>query len=381
VVSEIARMMPPSVVELLRELIRIPSVNPDGDPGTDGVGEQRVAEYLQDLLRGIGAEVELREVEPGRPNLVARFPGGEGKPRLLFAPHTDTVSVKGMVIDPFAGDVRDGRVWGRGASDTKGSITAMVWALAQCGDRLGELSHEIWFAGLMGEEAGLQGSKALAAEESFDFVIAGEPTGLDVVNATKGCTWATVRTRGRAVHASMPERGMNAIYQMTEVVRFLRDEVGAELAAMADAVLGSPTMSVGVIAGGSKANIVPDACELRVDFRTIPGQSLDSVFERVRGMRPEVEVEVYAAEPMLTDAGHPVIGRLESLGAKCVGAPWFCDGANFASRGVPAVAVGPGSIAQAHTEDEFIAVADLEAGAEFFERFLRSLSLTTDGHG
>ncbi len=365
--------MPPNVVEFLRELIRIPSVNPDGDPGTDGVGEQRIAEYLRDLLESIGAEVELREVETGRPNLVAKFPGGEGKPRLLLAPHLDTVSVKGMVIDPFAGEVRDGRVWGRGASDTKGSIAAMIWALARCGDRLGSLTHEIWFGGLMGEEAGLQGSRALATEEGFDFVIAGEPTGLDVVNATKGCTWATIRTRGHAVHASMPERGTNAIYQMTDIVTWLRNEIGSELAATTDAVLGSPTVSVGVISGGSKANIVPDACEVRVDFRTIPGQSLAGVFERIRAMVPAVEVELAEAEPMLTDAGHPLIGRLESLGASCVGAPWFCDGANFASKRIAAVAVGPGSIAQAHTEDEFIAVADLERGAEFFERFLRSL--------
>ncbi len=367
-------MMPASVVELLRELIRIPSVNPDGDPGTDGVGEQAVAGYLAELLGSLGAEVELREVEPGRPNLLARFPGGAGKPRLLLAPHTDTVSVKGMSIDPFAAEVRDGRVWGRGASDTKGSIAAMVWALGACGaGRLGGLSHEIWFAGLMGEEAGLQGSAALAAEEDFDFVIAGEPTDLRVVNATKGCAWATLRTTGRAVHASMPEGGTNAIYQMADVVRFLRDEVAGELAEMVDPVLGAPTLSVGVINGGSKANIVPDACELRVDFRTVPGQSLDGVFERIRAMRPEIGVETYAAGPMATDAGHPVIGTLRSLGAECVGAPWFCDGANFAARGVPAVAIGPGSIAQAHTENEFIAVADLEGGAEFFERFLRGL--------
>ncbi len=363
--------MPANVVELLRELIRIPSVNPDGDPGTDGVGEQRVAEYLRRVLEAVGADVELRDVEPGRPNLLARFPGGEGKPRLLLAPHTDTVSVRGMVVDPFAGETRDGRIWGRGASDTKGSIAAMVWALGRCGGDLAKCSHEIWFAGLMGEEAGLLGSAALAAEEEFDFVIAGEPTGLDVVNVTKGCTWATLRTRGRAVHASMPERGTNAIYAMADVVGFLRDEVAAELAAMADPLLGSSTVSVGVIAGGSKANIVPDTCELKVDFRTVPGQSLNGIFDRIRAMG--VEVELQAAEPMRTDPGHPLIDKLGVLGGKCVGAPWFCDGANFAARGTPAIALGPGSILQAHTEDEFITVADLERGADFFERFLRSL--------
>ncbi len=367
-------MMPADATELLRDLVRIPSVNPDGDPGTTETGEARIADYLSELLGSMGAEVELREVEAGRPNVLARFPTGRaGKPKLLLAPHTDTVSVLGMRIDPFGAELRDGRVWGRGASDTKGSMAAMLWALGQLGESVADLSHEIWFAGLMGEEAGLQGSKALAAEEQFDFVIVGEPTSLQTVHATKGCAWVTIRATGHAVHGSQPERGTNAIYQMADVVRFLRDEVAGELAEMSDPVLGSPTVNVGVIAGGSKVNIVPDGCELRVDFRTIPGQSLDGVFERLRAMRPELDIEIFQSAPMFTPREHPLISTLESLGAECVGAPWFCDGAMFAERGMPAVAIGPGSIEQAHTEDEFLAVADLEAGAAFFERFLRAL--------
>ncbi|MGC1480536.1 MAG: M20 family metallopeptidase [Chthoniobacterales bacterium] len=367
-------MSSPGVVALLQELVRIPSVNPDGDPGTDGIGEARIAEFLEAWLRGLGAEVELRDVEPGRPNVLARFPtNGEGKPKLLLAPHTDTVSVLGMTVDPFAAELRDGRVWGRGTSDTKGSMAAMLWALEQVGAGLADLSHEIWFAGLMGEEAGLQGSKALAAEEEFDFVIVGEPTELQTVHATKGCAWVTIRSNGHAVHASQPERGTNAILQMADVVRVLSEEVKSELDGLSDPLLGAPTMNVGVIAGGSKVNIVPDRCELKVDFRTIPGQSLRGVWERLRAIRPELELDVFESAPMNTSADHPVIRTLESLGANCTGAPWFCDGAMFAERGMPAVALGPGSIAQAHTEDEFIAVTDLEAGGEFFERFLRRL--------
>src|SRR6185436_532575 len=111
------------------ELIRIPSVNPAGTPGTDGVGEEKCARYVERFLRSLGATAELRSVLPGRPNVVGRFPSDRpGKPRVLFAPHTDTVSVAGMTIDPFGGEVREGRVWGRGASDTKGSMAAMLWA-------------------------------------------------------------------------------------------------------------------------------------------------------------------------------------------------------------------------------------------------------------
>ncbi|MEX1118368.1 MAG: M20/M25/M40 family metallo-hydrolase, partial [Terrimicrobiaceae bacterium] len=157
-------------LQLLQELLRIPSVNPDGDPGIENAGEGAIADYLKIHLEGLGADVELREVLPGRPNVVAKFPCNRpGKPRLLLAPHTDTVSVLGMTIDPFLAAVRDGKVWGRGASDTKGPMTAMLVSLQEMGGQLADLSHEIWFAGLMGDEAALLGSRALAEQETFDF--------------------------------------------------------------------------------------------------------------------------------------------------------------------------------------------------------------------
>ena len=133
--------MPPlasNVVELTQALVRIPSVNPDGDPGTGCIGEQQCALYVADFLRAAGAEVTLEEVEPARPNVIGRFPthpsaNGTPKPRILFAPHTDTVSVGGMTIPPFGGELRDGKVWGRGASDTKGPMASMLWALHEMG--------------------------------------------------------------------------------------------------------------------------------------------------------------------------------------------------------------------------------------------------------
>ncbi|MDD5198934.1 MAG: M20 family metallopeptidase [Terrimicrobiaceae bacterium] len=366
--------MPANVIELLQELIRIPSVNPDGDPGTPHVGEGQIAEFIAAFLRNLGAEVTLTEILPGRPNVVARFPSDRSdKARLLLAPHTDTVSVGGMTIDPFDGGLRDEKIWGRGASDTKGSLAAMLWALGESRDLLASRSCEIWFAGLMGEEACLHGSRALAASERFDFVIVGEPTGLQVVNATKGSAWLTLRTRGRAVHASAPELGENALYKMADVLRCIRDEIAPSLATFRHPALGSPTISAGTIRGGTKSNIVPDACEAAVDIRTIPGQNLDPVFERLRAASAGLEIESWQAQPMFTEPEHPVIHALERSGAGLATAAWFCDAASFAERGVPAVALGPGSIAQAHTKDEFLAVADLEAGVAFFKRFLREI--------
>jgi acetylornithine deacetylase/succinyl-diaminopimelate desuccinylase-like protein len=366
---------PTSAVELLQALVRIPSVNPSGDPGTPSTGEQRIAEWLAAWLRTEfpAARVELRDVLPGRPNVVARFSDGGGKkPRLLLAPHTDTVSVGGMTIEPFSGELRDGRVWGRGASDTKGTMVAMLWGLREIRDRLPSLGHEVWFAGLCSEEAGQFGATALAKEERFDFVIAGEPTGLDAVVAHKGALWLTLTTRGRAVHAAQPERGDNAIYKMADLLRCVRDDIVPDLAALGGhPLLGRTTASAGTVTGGSKINIVPDVCRAEVDIRYLPGHDpLDRVSSRLRAVCGDVEIEHLVSHPMLTDETHPLIALLKSRGSRCVGAPWFSDAGIFAQHGMPAIALGCGSIAQAHTRDEFISVEDLERGAAFFADFL-----------
>ncbi len=367
---------PCSVVELLQTLVRIPSVNPHGDPGTDGVGEGEIADWLALFLIGLGAKVELREVLPGRPNVVARWPA-PGKPRLLFAPHTDTVSVGGMTIDPFGGELREGRVWGRGASDTKGPMAAMLWALRESRERLPQLSHEIWFAGLMSEEADQHGSRALAAQERFDFVIAAEPTGLDVVYVHKGSAFFNITTRGRAGHASRPDLGDNAIDKMLDVLAVIRTEFAAEFAQQRDPVLGASTLSIGTIHGGTKTNVIPDECQASVDMRFVPAHYQPEIIQRfqhrLEQVCPDIEISAIPAPPLYTDPAHPLIARLGECGAKPIGAPWFCDACYFAERGMPAVALGPGSIEQAHTRDEWIAVADLEKGVEFFTRFLARL--------
>jgi acetylornithine deacetylase/succinyl-diaminopimelate desuccinylase-like protein len=369
---------PGNVVELAQALVRIPSVNPDGDPGTDRTGEQACAEYLAGFLGELGAEVTLHEVHPGRPNIVAHFPSTAGKPRLLFAPHTDTVSVAGMAIDPFGGEIRGGKLYGRGASDTKGPMASMLWALRECRGILPELSHEIWFAGLMGEEAGQDGAKALAERERFAFVVVGEPTGLDVVFKHKVDVTARLTATGRAAHSSCPERGENAITKLAAGLLVLETALGAHFATVSDPVLGHPTFSIGTIRGGTKFNIVPDHAEAVIDLRLLPSQwkngEAREIFEIMRGACPDLRVEqITGSEALDTDPTHALVAKLVEIGGRPAGAAWFCDAAIFSARGIPAVAVGPGSIAQAHTEDEFIEVAALEQGVEFFKKFLHSL--------
>jgi acetylornithine deacetylase/succinyl-diaminopimelate desuccinylase-like protein len=364
-----------TVTDLLRELIRIPSVNPDGDPGITQTGEEHCANFIADFLRSCGAETALEDVLPGRPNVLGHFPSSlKAKPRLLLAPHTDTVSVAGMVVEPFSGELRDGKIWGRGASDTKGPIAAMLFALHECKDILPRLSHEIWFAGFMGEEAGQEGVKALSAKERFDFAIVGEPTKLQTVNTHKGSVWLTLRAHGTAAHASTPEIGENAIERLLEALKALRSEVAAAFAAQHDETLGSLTLNIGTIQGGTKINIVPDLCEARIDIRTLPGQDLGPLLDSVATRFPALEFARRVWGPLKTNPLHPFIGILESCGAHCTGAPWFCDAALLAAAGTPAVALGPGSMEQAHTADEWISLADLEAGVIFFKTLFQKLA-------
>lgn len=372
---------PLSVVELLRDLIRIPSVNPDGEPGTDRTGEAEIAAYVAEFLRQeCGAEVEIEEVQPGRPNVLGRFPGREvaGKPRLLLAPHLDTVGVGGMSIDPFGAELRDAKVWGRGASDTKGSLAAMLWALREV--RGAELGLNVAFAGFMGEESGQYGSRHFAKHHAgeVDFGIAGEPTELQVVRAHKACWWMAVTVRGRAAHGSRPELGDNAILKMADLTGKLHAELSRRMPGFHDGVLGDPSHSVNQCHGGVRANVVPDECRIVLDIRATPALHEYGVQRLLQEVLVSVghgsaEVRLISQAPVLkTDPEHAVVRRLCGLGAGLTTAPWFCDAGWLAEAGIPSVALGPGSIDQAHTKDEWIAVDALEEGAGFFARFLQS---------
>ena len=153
-----------TAVDLLRELIRIPSVNPDGDPGTARTGEKECANFVADFCGPAAPKHGVEDILPGRPNVVGRFPSQGKRSRAALRAAYGHGERRRDDDRPFSGDLRDGKVWGRGASDTKGSMAAMLIALRECRDVLPDLSHEIWFAGLMGEEAGQQGAKALAGQ-------------------------------------------------------------------------------------------------------------------------------------------------------------------------------------------------------------------------
>ncbi len=379
--------MPSRVVDILQSLIRIPSVNPDGAPASPHAGEARVAEWVGSFLATLGADVVYEEVLPGRPNVFGHFRSeNAGAPRVLLAPHTDTVDVEGMSIDPFSGEVRDGRVWGRGASDTKGTMAAMLAALEELGaERLARLGAQVSFVGLIGEETGQHGSRHLARVHrgEFAFALVGEPTECGIVHTHKGCSWITLETHGIPCHGSTPERGRSAVFEMLPVIVSVQRDLAARLAATEfhHAVLGQSTVNIGTIRGGTRPNIVPAHCAIELDIRETPalhGHGVSRLLDEwlaSAGLAEKVTVRAgQSCAPLDTPADNPYVQQLADLGAPLVGAPWFCDAAWLAEEGgIPSVAAGPGSIAQAHTSDEFISVSDLEAGVVFYRQFLEKL--------
>ena len=379
------------VVLLCRDLVAIPSVNQDGDPGTSATGEAHCAHYLGAFLEKLGAVVSYEEVLPGRPNVIGRFPSrpppaGNRKLRILLGPHTDTVSVAGMIIDPFAAGIRNGRLYGRGACDTKGTIAAMLAALEEIGPRIPELNAEITFVGFMGEETGQWGSRDFAAKyPDFDFALIGEPTECAVVHTHKGSYWCSLTTRGCAAHGARPELGENAILKMQPVIAALYQDFLPSLMApeFRHPVLGDSTLNLGMIRGGTRTNIVPDICSIQLDIRFTPAVHrrgiaglLQDFLTSHRLPATVVPEKDAICAPLDTPADHPLVQQLAACGNGLTGAPWFCDAAWLAAVGIPAVAAGPGSIAQAHTADEWVALEELERGVRFYRDFMEGIEVT-----
>jgi acetylornithine deacetylase/succinyl-diaminopimelate desuccinylase-like protein len=362
-----------SVVELCQALVQIPSENPNSAPGSQG--EAALAEFVGDFLARHGAEVTYEEVLAERSNVCGWFKHSNSGPRLLFAPHLDTVPGAGMTIDPFGGEMRDGRIYGRGASDTKGTMAAMLWAITQTD--LTRVDAQVGFIGLVDEEMDQLGSIAAAKTQRADLVIAGEPTELNVVYTHKGTCWLRLEATGKAAHGSLPERGINAIDVLTIAYHELQIEFPNLCPVEPEPLLGPPTCSIGKISGGTKINIVPDRASAEIDIRTLPGQEhmLQSVQAFLAEKHPAVAVHpIKISQPLYCDPSNPLIQRLVTQGSLLKGATWFCDAAFFAAAGTPSIALGPGSILQGHTADEYITIADLEAGATFFQRYLEGFA-------
>jgi succinyl-diaminopimelate desuccinylase len=362
------------LVGRLQALVREESENP---PGREAGAARIVQGYCEDLE----LDVEVHEAEQGRPNVLARWSGGVG-PTLGYCSHIDVVPAGDPGLwdaDPYSAEIRDGRLFGRGSSDAKGPIAAALEAVAIL-QATGVTPRGTLELQLVSDEesGGFKGAGYLVEQKLIqpDVAIVGEPTALRVVRAQRGIAWSRVTTKGVAAHGSAPERGVNAIYHMAEIVR----ELVASVPDAKHPVVGNPTISIGTIRGGEKLNIIPASCVIEIDRRTIPGETNEDIIgqfeaavERARKVYPDIDAVVEIVDsgaPFEVDESSPLVrsmvdavGEVTGAEAEIIGFRGASDARFIADTGVDVIVFGPGDITLAHTARESIDLEELGRGA------------------
>lgn len=368
----------PSAQDLLARLVRCPSTG-----GAEGSGEAALAAILMELLEPWADEVSITEAAPGRVNLVARFDGRDTSKSYALEAHGDTVGTTGMGIDPFGAEVRGGRLYGRGACDTKGPMTSMLLALLRHLRDHGRPPSTWLFVSTCDEELGALGARHLLnGGFRCDGMVVGEPTLLQPVDGHKGVVRHCVKVAGIAAHSCEPEQGANAVHAASDFILAVERAV-AGIAGMRYAERGGPpTFSAGVIRGGSQVNLVPDDARIQTDFRLPAGMSsaeaekvltasAAEVALRRDGIRFDFDaVQNYPAFSLPEESAfRRVIAHLAQGGWRRPVA-YATNAGFFSQAGIPCVVFGPGDIAQAHTSDEWIALDQVEQAAVMLGRVI-----------
>lgn len=376
------------VINLTQELIRFPSVNPPGN-------EQKVAEFLGGRMADLGLEVELQPIEENRANVIGRLRGGgSGSGHLVYTGHLDVVPPGGQEWEhaPFAADRVDGRIYGRGSADMKGGVAAIVAGVAALAGSRFRPSGDIIIACTAGEEAGMLGARAMVERRSLEgsrYLVVAEPSDLNVFIGEKGVLWLRIRALGRTAHGSMPSLGVNAVSCMARLIPRLEEY---PFPWQESPLLGKPTLSVNVITGGNKTNVVPDLCELEVDMRTVPGQDHQEILRMVRSMaqevargynpdvRMEVEIdndksslETERSEP-LVEAAVQTVRRVSGTAPEVGGVAFGTDAAYLGPGfNIPMIICGPGAPGMAHQPDEYVEVEQLVQAAQIYAELAQKL--------
>lgn len=362
-------------VELTCQLVKIPSESSTPLVTKQESVEELIGAHLTSLCRQAGLKYELFEALPGRRNLIVRFPA-PGRPKLLIMAHMDTVSAREMSA-PFSGEIKEGRLLGRGACDDKGPLAAAFAALINL--KAENRGFDVTFAATVDEECTMSGSRALALRNpEFDLCLALEPTALRIIYAHKGVYRCRISCSGKACHSSHPEQGLNAIIAMYDIMTDLQ-MLGLKLRRHPDRELGRVSLAITKIRGGSSINIIPDYCEISVDIRLLPSHDPAETARQVRAIcagRAEVE-DIFQARAVKTDLNNKHIKRLqEVIAAKGHDLPpatasYATDCAQLSHLG-PCIVWGPGDIAQAHQRDEYIELDQLRAAYKILLEFLSS---------
>ncbi|RWE19137.1 MAG: M20 family peptidase [Mesorhizobium sp.] len=376
-----------NVSDLLAQLVRIESINPNLSPA--GSGEGAMAAYVAKICQDEGIEFEIQPVSKGRNNIFAWVRGVNPDKRVLFESHLDTVPAEGWQRDPFAAEIEGRRMYGRGTCDTKSSLAAMLHALIAV--KKDKARATIFVAGTVDEEYQKSGARALAKSGlKFEAAVAGEPTNLEVVVAHKGSVRWWIETTGRAAHSSKPELGLNAIAGIAQVIPELV-HLGDELRRRdPHPLVGTPSLTISLIQGGSDICTVPASCQIFLDRRLVPKETPAGAIEevekiladlrekhrdlKVRSVLPAVE------DPPLEDATGSRIAEVAAdacrsiagTGATLHGAPWGTDASQIQLTGAKCVVLGPGDIAQAHTIDEYVDLDEVEKASEIYLRMMQT---------
>jgi len=367
-------------VALLSECINTKTVNPPGD-------EARLTEVLARYFQAEGISTESQSLAPGRANLCVRLPGTGGRPALILSGHTDTVGTGEVPweYDPWSATVVGERLYGRGASDMKSGLAAMVLALVGLKRAGVALRGDLVLAASAGEEVNLLGARAFVdsgALAGAGAVIVGEPTGGRVAVAHKGAMWLAITTLGRTAHGSMPDQGINAILRMQQVIERVRT---MRLPRVPHPLLGASTLSINTIRGGAAVNVVPDRCRVDVDIRTVPGTDHEGVVTAIRSACGDLDFDValdvlMSAPAVETDAALPAVqtaiavasrlrGRPETAGA----VPYFTEASIYQSGlRVPAIIYGPGEAELAHQPNEWVSIPAYLDAVRFYAEYARA---------
>jgi acetylornithine deacetylase len=360
------------VTRILQELVRINSVNPLLAPGAPG--ESAIAAYVTSELRALGMEVDRHEPEPGRVSVVGRLRGSRPGRTLMLNAHADTVAADEME-DPFSGELRDGRVYGRGSFDMKGGLAAMmgaVKALAHAGCPHG---GEVLLAAVADEEYASLGTADLIGKYRVDGAIVTEPTALDLCLAHKGFIWIEVLTHGRAAHGSRFDLGVDANMHMGRVLADL-DRLEQDLRARPPhPLVGPPSLHAATLSGGTGLSTYAASCTLQIERRTIPGEKtervlgeIEDILHRQAGRDPNFDAEMkvlLVREPFEVSPGAAIVRALSDATREICGhepafigqTPWM-DSALLASAGIETVVMG-GTGAGAHAREEWVDVRSI----------------------
>ncbi|QDU33997.1 Acetylornithine deacetylase [Poriferisphaera corsica] len=379
-------MIPENVVELLQVMVRCDTVN----QSVSGVlkAEQRLAEILKGIAEEMGFETRYLPVDDGQADqLLVTYQVGEGKPWVWFDSHMDTVSVAGMTIEPFGGEIKDGKMWGRGTCDTKGTGACMLWAM-HAYKQSGCAENNIALLFSIDEEEGMTGIRSFVRKdyeaigiEPVGFVV-GEPTKCEPIVRHNGVFRGEVWTYGKAAHSSEPENGVSAISAMARLLLKIEGEYIPTLNAR-DELTGKAQMSMNKILGGESLNVIPDACLAYVDRRLVPGEKAADAFREFEAFVADYtkredeglnyELKMTLAVPGM-DAGEDerllrgIQGVCEELGVRNegLGVAYATHGGYLRETGQSVVVIGPGDIAQAHTKDEYVELEQIELGMKLY---------------